>query len=111
MVTPSSANLNYTNQGAYQPGYCKVQSVNEITRDPYNEAVAEVLREIYINQGSPLGQVSAVVGVSRMSIRRYLTGERDIKVVELRRFAEALSVSVTSVLVEADRRLEQCSCR
>jgi len=80
---------------------------DESERDPYNSAVAEVLNEIYISKGSQLAQLAEAVGVARMSVRRYLEGERPIKVVVLRKFAKALNVSIDEVLTEADRRLEQ----
>ena len=90
---------------AYPGGYRKVVVVEE-TRDPYNTAIAKVLNEIYVSQGSPLGRVADEVGVARMSVIRYLKGERDIRVVELRRFAVALGVTVEDVLSEAERRIQ-----
>ena len=90
---------------AYPGGYRRVDVVEE-TRDPYNTAIAKVLNEIYVSQGSPLGRVADEVGVARMSVIRYLKGERDIRVVELRRFAVALGVTVEDVLSEAERRIQ-----
>jgi len=78
-----------------------------MTRDPYNTAVAAALDRIYVSKGSPLAQVADAVGVSRMTIRRYLNGDRDIRVAELRAFAEALGVSIAEILREADRDVEQ----
>lgn len=59
-------------------------------RDPYNSAVAEVLNELYKKNGSELAHLAEAVGASRMTIKRYLKGERDIRVAELRKISDAL---------------------
>ena len=79
---------------------------DEIERDPYNSAVAEVLNELYEKDGSQLARLAEAVGASRMTIRRYLKGDRDIRVAELRKFADALGVPIEDVFTEADRRVE-----
>ena len=80
---------------------------DEITRDPFNTAVANVLNELYKAKGSELAYLAQEVGTSRMSIRRYLNGERDIRVAELRKFADALGVPVAYILTKAEGRVEQ----
>lgn len=96
---------------AYPSGYCRLARVKETTRDPYNTAVAAALDRIYVSKGSPLAQVAEAVGISRMTVRRYLNGERDIRVVELRGFADALGVTVAEILREADRGVKQIAER
>jgi len=47
-----------------------------------------------------------ITGKSKNTVLRYLHGERDIRVTELRKFADALGVPVEDVFAEADRRVE-----
>jgi len=79
---------------------------DELERDPYNTTVAEVINEIYEANGSPLAATITKSGVSKNTILRYLSGERDIRVGELRKIAAALNVTLAQVMAEADRRFE-----
>ena len=78
----------------------------EIVRDPYNTAVASVLNDAYIRLNSPMTRLVRVTGKSKNTVLRYLNGERDIRVAELRKFADALGIPIEDVLAEADRRVE-----
>jgi len=78
----------------------------EIVRDPYNTAVASVLNDAYKRLNSPMTRLVQATGKSKNTVLRYLAGERDIRVVELRKLARALELSLGDVFTEADRRVE-----
>ncbi len=74
--------------------------------DTFNAAVAAVLNDIYVADGSQLTRVTREAGISKMSLGRYLSGERHIRVVDLRKIAAALNAEVGDILTEAERRLK-----
>jgi transcriptional regulator with XRE-family HTH domain len=74
-------------------------------RDPFNTAVAAVLNDLYVADGSQMTRVTQQMGVSKNTLLRYLDGERDIRVAELRKLAAALNTEVRTILAEAERRL------
>jgi transcriptional regulator with XRE-family HTH domain len=45
-------------------------------------------------------------GKSKNTVLRYLAGERDIRVAELKKFAGALELSLGDIFAEADRRVD-----
>ena len=78
----------------------------ELDRDPFNTAVAEVLKDAVDRQ---MGVVRAakLTGIPRSTLTRYLDGDRDIPVAKLRKIAHALNVDMSTVLVQAQGRVEQ----
>ena len=78
----------------------------EIVRDPYNTAVASVLNDAYIRLNSPMTRLVQATGKSKNTVLRYLAGERDIRVAELKKFAGALELSLEDIFAEADRRVD-----
>lgn len=74
--------------------------------DPFNTAVAAVLNDLYIADGSQLTRITKETGISKMSLGRYLSGERHIRVVDLRKIADALNVDVADVVSKAERNLK-----
>lgn len=80
--------------------------VTEIERDPYNTAVAEELSVQVDKAQTGIVRLSKLTGIPRGTLRRYLDGERDIKVAELRKIADALNVALADILREAEGRLK-----
>jgi transcriptional regulator with XRE-family HTH domain len=79
----------------------------EISRDPYNNAVAKVLNDAFEAQDFGEARLVRATGISRSTLRRYLSGERDIRVAELRKIAAALRLPVSKILSEAERSLKK----
>lgn len=79
---------------------------DEITRDPFNIAVAAVLNDAYERLNSPLTRLMRATGKSKNTVLRYLAGDRDIRVAELRNITAALGISIADVLNEAERRVK-----
>ena len=75
-------------------------------RDPLNTAVAEILNEAYINKGSRLSWLVKESGVARSTVVRYLDGTRDIRVAELRKIADVLGLTMSQILIKAERSIE-----
>jgi transcriptional regulator with XRE-family HTH domain len=87
---------------------CTLFRVNdEKTRDPYNTAIAAVLKDSFDSQDYGEARLVRATGISRASLRRYLDGDRDIKIADLRKIAAALHMTMPKVVSEADRRLKQ----
>lgn len=80
---------------------------DEITRDPYNTAVAGALNAEFESQDFGEARMVRATGIPRATLRRYLNGERDIRVAELRKITAALRVPVSRILNEAERRLKE----
>ena len=78
----------------------------DIYRDPFNTAVAEVLKEAVDRQ---MGVVRAakLTGIPRSTLSRYLDGERDIPVAKLRLISHTLNLDMSTVLVQAQGRVEE----
>jgi len=78
----------------------------EPERDPFNTAVAVVLKDAVDRQ---MGVVRAakLTGIPRSHLTRYLDGDRDIPVARLRKIAHALNVDMSTVLVQAQGRVEE----
>lgn len=83
-----------------------IMRVTEIERDPYNTAVAEELTLLVGEAQTGIVRLSKLTGIPRGTLRRYLDGDRDIKVAELRKIADALRVELADILREAERRLK-----
>ena len=79
---------------------------DEFERDPYNTAVAAILNERYIATGSELARLVKATGLGRNTVLRYLAGERDIRVAELRKFAKALGLNMAVIMREAERSIQ-----
>lgn len=77
-----------------------------IERDPFNTAVAAVLTRLAEDDNTGPTRLVKITGISRATIDRYLNGERDIKVAELRKIAAALHVDIAEILAEAERSIE-----
>lgn len=54
-----------------------------------------------------IGDLAEIVGVSRMSLTRYLNGEREMTVPTLCRIADVLGVSAATLIERATRRVEE----
>lgn len=54
-----------------------------------------------------IGDLAEAVGVSRMSLTRYLNGEREMTVPTLCRVADVLGVSAATLIERATRRAEE----
>lgn len=54
-----------------------------------------------------IGDLAEAVGVSRMSLTRYLNGEREMTVPTLCRIADVLGVSAATLIERATRRAEE----
>lgn len=54
-----------------------------------------------------IGDLAEAVGVSRMSLTRYLNGEREMTVPTLCRIADELGVSAATLIERATRRAEE----
>ncbi|WP_279063706.1 helix-turn-helix domain-containing protein [Dermabacter hominis] len=54
-----------------------------------------------------IGDLAEAVGVSRMSLTRYLNGEREMTVPTLCRIADELEVSAATLIERATRRAEE----
>ena len=81
--------------------------MNAPERDPYNTAVAEELSHLVKEQQTGIVRLVRLTGIPRATLGRYLTGERDIKVAELRKIADALNVGIDEILIQAEGRIEQ----
>jgi transcriptional regulator with XRE-family HTH domain len=75
-------------------------------RDPFNAAVASVIRDLYVADGSQLTRVASSAQLSKHTLLRYLDGERDIRVAHLRKIATALNSEVRTIVAEAEGRLK-----
>lgn len=76
-------------------------------RDPFNTAVAAELKRLVIDDETGMMRLARKTGIPRSTLNRYLDGQRDIRVAELRKIADALNVPVGDVLTQAARSLEQ----
>lgn len=81
--------------------------VNAPIRDPFNTAVAAELTRLVGEEQTGIVRLVRLTGIPRASLKRYLDGDRDIRVAELRKIASALNVSVADILTEADRSIEK----
>jgi hypothetical protein len=108
-TTTNSGTNRYTAvKGVYPNGTtATIEQVNAPERDPYNTAVAAELSHLVEVQQTGIVRLVRLTGIPRATLGRYLAGDRDIKVAELRKIAEALNVGIDVILSEADRRLEQ----
>lgn len=84
-----------------------IRQVNPPERDPYNTAVAEELTHLVEEQKTGIVRLVRLTGIPRATLGRYLAGERDIKVAELRKIADALNVGIDVILTEAEGRLKE----
>ena len=75
-------------------------------RDPFNTAVAAVLNRLYVADGSQMTRILDEAGMKKNTLLRYLSGERDIRVVELRKIAAALNADVADIVAEAEGHLK-----
>lgn len=71
----------------------------------YNQAVANILRAKREALDVSFDELAAVAGVSRATVSRMLYGQRDIKVVVLRRLSAALELDPAEVLARATASL------
>ena len=78
----------------------------ELDRDPFNTAVADVLKDV-VDRQMGVVRASKLTGIPRSTLTRYLDGDRDIPVAKLRLISHALGMDMSTVLVEAQGRLEQ----
>lgn len=86
---------------------CKVSCMNASTRDPFNTAVAAELTRLVEQAQTGIVRLSRLTGIPRGSLKRYLDGERDLRVAELRKIADALHANVADVLTEAERSIKE----
>ena len=76
-------------------------------QDPFTTALARELR-IALDD-SPLRtrkELTEASGVPPRSLKRYLDGEREIPLTELRSLARALGVSLTAIIDKAEERAD-----
>jgi len=83
---------------------CQVKE--EKTRDPFNTAIAQCLKERFDREDFGIMRLVRATGLPRASLNRYLSGERDIPVAALRRIADALAYPVATVVRDAERSLK-----
>ena len=88
---------------------CRVNDKKDI--DPFDEVVSEVTKEIFTEQDFGKARLVRATGISRSTIGRYLDGERGMRVVELRKIADALGTTPAKILVEAQRRFQKLDKR
>ena len=79
----------------------------EPERDPFNTAVAAELTRLVGDEDTGLARLARLTGIHRSSLRRYLSGERGIRISELRKIARALHANVGDIFAEAERSIEQ----
>ena len=79
---------------------------DKTTRDPFNTAVAKILSDIFAAKDFGEARLVRATGIPRATIRRYLSGERDIRVAELRKIADAFEVPLAGILTQAEREIE-----
>ena len=75
-------------------------------RDPFNTAVADVLKQT-VDRQMGIVRAAKLTGIPRSTLTRYLDGDRDIPVAKLRLIAHALNVDMSTVLVQAQGRIEE----
>lgn len=76
-------------------------------QDQFTLALARELR--IAHDDSPLAtrkELSAASGIPPRSLKRYLDGEREVPLTELRSLARTLGVSLTAMLDRADERAD-----
>lgn len=84
-----------------------VVQVNAPIRDPFNTAVAAELTRLVGEEQTGIVRLVRLTGIPRASLKRYLDGDRDIRVAELRKIASALNVPVSEILAKADRSFQE----
>lgn len=80
--------------------------MNAVERDPFNTAVAAELTDLVEKAQTGIVRLSRLTGIPRGSLKRYLDGERDIKVAELRKIADALNAPLADILAKAERSIQ-----
>lgn len=75
-------------------------------RDPFNTAVAKVLSEYFEEKDFGEARLVRATGIPRATVRRYLSGERDIRVAELRKIADAFEVPLAVILAKAEGHIQ-----
>lgn len=77
------------------------------TERTFTKAVAAELRGEAAAQGITHATLSKLSGVPKVSVQRYLAGERDFPMAAFYRLVEALSVDPAELMAAAVRRMER----
>jgi len=108
MGTSQELSLPIQNQGSYPNGNTRtvVQVKEEPARDPFNTAVAQILNDLFVAKDFGEARLVRATGIPRATVRRYLNGERPIRVAELRKIAAAFDEPLADILTKAQRLIE-----
>ena len=78
----------------------------EYTGEEFGQALAAQLRAEKAASGLTQEELANTVGVSKMSVRRYLSGERAVDIPHFVEFASAFGVSIDELIRRAKDRME-----
>jgi transcriptional regulator with XRE-family HTH domain len=73
--------------------------------DEFNRTLGAVMRAEASFHGFSAAALSRMTGIERVTLGRYLKGERDIPIPILYKVADALNVTVASLVEAAHRRV------
>ena len=81
------------------------------TNDRIAAALGQIIRDTAEDKGVSITELSKLSGVHRVSLQRYIAGDREARLTELSRIADALGVDAGEMVDRAIERARLDSAR
>jgi len=93
----------------YQIGYFRLlvgMYAQNVTASTWQAATTDVLRDMKDARGLTFDALAVLTGMPAISLKRYLTGKREVNVSDFGRIVSAMGGSPAAAFAEVERRVQ-----